>query len=255
MTGVTLSLASAALVLLCVVVGVGLQRVSGTGAGLVLAPMLTLILGPASGVLLSNVTAFVSCVLLTIAMRRNIQWRKAAVLMVACVPGAFLGALVVRSASTAWLQIIVGGMVLAAVLLIVVVAWLNRLPHHDRPWMVPATGLLGGLTNTIAGVGAPPMVIYAKLTRWSQDHFAATAQPVFMVMNVASVLVKVSTGSVTTDLPPLWLLPAAVTAALVGIGVGALVARRVSGVVAGEIALALAGLGGLTALVMGLLDL
>lgn len=246
---------AAALVLLAVFVGVGLQRVSGTGAGLVLAPMLTLIIGPASGVLITNVTTAMSCVLLTWAMRRHIEWRRALWIIAFVLPGAFLGAWVVGGVSQAWLQVLVGGLVLLAIGTIVLVAWLGRLPHYDRPWIGPASGLLGGALNTVAGVGAPPMVINAKLTRWDQRTFAATAQPVFLAMGSASVAAKLMMDSVQADLPPLWLVPAALVAVVAGIWVGTRVARTVSGHVAGEIAMALAALGGASALVRGLLEL
>lgn len=251
----TLTVTAAALVLLSVFVGVALQRVSGTGAGLVLAPMLTLIIGPDSGVLLTNATTAMSTVLLTIAMRKDIDWRQALWIMAFVLPGAFVGARIVGAVSLAWLQILVGGLVLLAILLIVTVAALGRLPHYDRPWIGPASGFLGGTLNTVAGVGAPPMVINAQLTRWEHRSFAATVQPVFLTMGISSVVAKLTMDSVRAELPPVWLLPAALVAVLVGIGVGALVARRVSGVVAGQVALALAGLGGAIALVRGLLEL
>ena len=238
-----------------IVVGVGLQRVSGTGAGLVLAPMLTLILGPDSGVLLTNIATSVSTVLLTIAMRRDVEWRAALPIMACCVPGAVLGSLVVGAVSLAWLQVLVGGLVLLAVGSTIIVAALGRLPRYDRVWLGPAAGLLGGALNTIAGVGAPPMVIHAKVTGWVQRHFAATMQPVFLTMGLSSIVTKLSMGSVSSEPPSLWLLPATLVAVLVGIWLGALVARRVSGVVAGEIAMGLAVLGGASALVRGLLEL
>lgn len=250
-----LTATTAGLVLAAVFVGVTLQRVSGTGAGLVIAPMLALLLGPAVGVLLTNITTTVTTILLTIAMRRHIQWRSALVVMAACVPGAFLGGWAVGAMSAAWLQVVVGAAVLGAVALIVVAAGLGRLPHYDRPWLWPASGFLGGALNTVAGVGAPPMVILARLTRWGQDHFAATVQPIFMAMGLSSVVAKLTLGSVEADLPPLWLLPAVVGAMLLGIWVGVVLSRRVSSVIAGEIALALAGLGGAAALVQGVLKL
>lgn len=250
----TLSATAAALVLLSVFVGVALQRVSGTGAGLVLAPMLTLIIGPDSGVLITNVTTAMSTVLLTIAMRRDIDWPRALPIMAFALPGAFLGALVVGQVSEAWLQVLVGALVLGAIGTTVLVAALGRLPHYDRPWLAPVGGFLGGTLNTIAGVGAPPMVILAKLTRWDHRSFAATAQPVFMTMGTASVLAKLSMDSVSAALPPLWIFPASIGAVVLAIWVGGLVARRVSGTVAGEIAMALAALGGLSALVRGLLQ-
>ena len=53
-------------------VGTVLQRVSGTGVGLVCAPILALLLGSAQGVLVTNATTTVSGFLIMLAVRRDI---------------------------------------------------------------------------------------------------------------------------------------------------------------------------------------
>ena len=55
-------------ILPAVVVGTILQRISGTGVGLVVAPVFTLILGGASGIFLANLTTAVSGALLTLSL-------------------------------------------------------------------------------------------------------------------------------------------------------------------------------------------
>lgn len=243
------------LVLAAIVVGALLQRVSGTGMGLVLAPMLTLLVGPGPGVLLTNATTFVSALLLTIVMRRHVDWRRALLIGAFAVPGAVVGALLVRAAPVAWLEVVVGASVVLALLLTVALAKVGRLPHVRAPWVTPSAGLLGGALNTLAGVSAPVMVVHARLVRWSQEGFAATMQPVFMTMGGLSVLAKTMLSSVDAAMPPPWLLVGMAVCVVAGIALGSWLSTRVSSQAASRTAMTLAGLGGLAALVRGALTL
>ncbi|PXA76601.1 hypothetical protein DCC26_09195, partial [Auritidibacter sp. NML120779] len=60
---------------IAVLVGTILQRLSGTGVGLVVAPVLSLVLGPAFGVLLTNMTTMVSGFLIMLSVWSSISWR------------------------------------------------------------------------------------------------------------------------------------------------------------------------------------
>lgn len=248
LTGVTIVLMVAA-----VVVGASLQRVSGTGMGLVIAPLLTLLLGAGTGVLVSNATTTVSAFLLTLAVRRRVEWRRAALIGLFALPGAVLGALVVGSVPAAALQVLVGAVVLVALGISSLVSWLGRLPHVRQPWVTPLAGLLGGAFNATAGVAAPVMVVHARLVRWSQAGFAATMQPVFMTMGALSVLAKTVVTPVVAWVPPWWVAMLALVAVVVGIGVGSALAARVSSETARRTAVVLAALGGVSAVIRGLL--
>ena len=59
-----------------VILGTVLQRVSGMGVGLVVSPTLALLLGPVTGVLLTNITTVVSAVLIGITLRHDIDWQR-----------------------------------------------------------------------------------------------------------------------------------------------------------------------------------
>ena len=80
--------------LAAVLVGTILQRVSGTGVGLVVAPVLSLLMGPGAGVLATNAATTCSGFLITLSVRRLVEWRHAAVLVAAAVPGIVAGAVV-----------------------------------------------------------------------------------------------------------------------------------------------------------------
>lgn len=244
--------ATVILMVAAVVVGAALQRVSGTGMGLVIAPLLTLLLGAGTGVLVSNATTTVSAFLLTVAVRRRVEWRRAVLIGVFALPGAILGAIVVGAVPDAGLQVLVGVVVLVALGTSSLVAWLGQLPHVRQPWVTPLAGVLGGAFNATAGVAAPVMVVHARLVRWSQEGFAATMQPVFMTMGALSVLAKTVVTPVVAWVPPWWLAALALLAVVGGIGLGSLLAERVSSETARRTAVVLAALGGASAVVRGM---
>lgn len=236
-----------------VLLGALLQRLSGTGVGLVVAPILSLLIGPGPGVLLTNATTTVSGFLIMLTVRRDVDWAIYRRLALAAVFGAVLGALIVRELSLPWLQVVVGGVVLLAVLTTVTA---RNLPHVVGNRATALAGFTGGLLNTAAGVAAPAMVIYSRLRRWPQATFAATMQPVFMTMGALSVLLKTVFGSVpASELPPWWAPLAIVALVALGAWAGGRLARVVPSRVAARLAITLALLGGASTLTRGVLQL
>ncbi|MBB3039796.1 sulfite exporter TauE/SafE family protein [Hoyosella altamirensis] len=242
-----------AAVLIAVAIGAVLQRVSGTGVGLVVAPTLAVLLGPVQGILATNIITAMSGGLITLYVWKYVDWRRYAVLAPAAVLGAVPGALVVRAVPAAWLQISIG----ALVLLTLVITYLVRtLPHLEGPVTTGLAGTAGGFFNTTAGIAAPAMVVYALVSRWDQRAFAATMNPVFMTMGLVSFLVKVAFGATGPEgLPPWWTLLAVAATVVVATFGGGLVARRVSPGMARALALSLAGAGAVVAIFRGVLAL
>lgn len=247
-----LSLATLLLAAGAILIGSTLQRLSGTGVGLVVTPVLSLILGPVAGVLMTNATTTVSGFTIMLSVRKRIQWRKAAVIIVTALPGAVVGALLVLMIPAAWLQIIIGSLVLVALILTVSTP---RLPRTGDRVTLPLAGLVGGVLNTTAGVAAPAMVIAARLTRWEQRAFGATLQPIFMFMGLFSVVTKSVMGAGVIDLPPWWVLPVVVAVVLAGVGIGTALEAKVSPLRARTLALIIAGAGGVAAVVKGIMSL
>lgn len=234
-----------------ILVGSVLQRVSGTGVGLVAAPILALLLGPATGVLVTNATTTVSGFLIMLSVRRDVDWRRYALLAPAAVLGAVPGALVVRELPPAWLQVVVGGVVLLA---LATMFGLPSLPEWRGRVPAVLAGAIGGFFNTTAGIAGPVLVIHSRLARWEQRSFAATLQPVFMTMGALSVLTKVLFDSAgAAGMPPWWVAPGVVLTVVLGVRIGGVVARRVPVSAARTTALVVAGLGGVLTLGRGLL--
>ena len=233
------------LALAAVLVGTVLQRVSGTGVGLVVAPVLSLLMGPGAGVLATNAATTCSGFLITLSVRRLVEWRHAAVLVAA--------ALVVRVVPAGWLQVAVGLVVLAG---LAITRFSPATPYASRRTAAVPAGVLGGFFNATAGVAAPAMVIYSRVTRWDQVRFAATMQPVFMGMGALSTVSKLLAGvHFSLPVPVVAALAALVATVLVGIAVGTWLSRHLSKATAQKLAMGLAATGGVVVVVRGALTL
>lgn len=239
--------------LIAVLVGSILQRVSGTGVGLVVAPVLSLLMGPATGVLVTNAATVCSGFMITLAVRRMVEWKHAAVLILSAIPGVVLGALVVRWVPAEWLQIGVGAVVLLALAI-------TKFTHtagqvNQRKAVIPA-GLIGGFFNSTAGVAAPAMVVYSRITNWDQLRFAATMQPVFMSLGALSVGSKLIAGvHFALPVPVFVAFGSLIVTIFVGITVGTWLSRRLDKAAAANLAMGLAAVGGVVVMVRGALGL
>lgn len=75
------------LVLGAVVMGAGMQRITGMGFALVAAPFLVLLLGPVEGVVLVNVCGAVTAGAIIVRVVRDIDWKRYAALTASAVLG------------------------------------------------------------------------------------------------------------------------------------------------------------------------
>jgi uncharacterized membrane protein YfcA len=244
-----------AIAAIAVVVGATLQRLSGMGVGLVVAPTLALLLGPQLGVYVTNATTVCSGFLIMLTVLREVDWKRWAIFAGVGLVGSIPGALLVRALPSGWLSVVIGAVVLGALLLTFTSPRVPHVTGRGVPPLSTAAGVLGGFLNTAAGVAGPVMVIYGRFVRWPQRDFAATMQPTFAFFGLASVATKTATGAVGVDmLPPLSLFAALVVAVVVGIWLGTVLSRRVTSEGARRLAVILAGAGALSALGRGVFE-
>lgn len=256
MTFAVLPASTVAVILVAVAVGSVLQRLCGMGVGLVVAPTLSIILGPVLGVALTNATTVVSAAVIGAALWRDVDRRRMAVILPVAVLGALPGAVLVREVPAAVLNVVVGASVCLGLALTVVIARLDRLPTVTSRWHAAGAGVVGSFLNTAAGVAAPAMVIYGALSRWEQRSFAASMQFTFLTMGLLSVVFKIAVGATPLDsLPDPRILIGIVATVLLAVVVGGRLARRVSATAARRLAVVLAGAGALVTLVRGVVGL
>src|SRR5699024_2668636 len=106
-----------AIAVIAVVVGATLQRLSGMGVGLVVAPTLALALGPQLGVFVANATTVCSGGRIRLTVLQDVGWRRWWVFAGAGLVGSSPGALLVRELSPGWLSLVIGAVVLGALVL------------------------------------------------------------------------------------------------------------------------------------------
>ncbi len=202
-----------------VLVGAGTQRVTGLGFALVASPFMVLLLGPFDGVLLINACGAVTAAIVLTQVWRDVELRKAALLLGPALPAVVLGAWVARHLPAPVLAVAVGGLVLVA--LLAVVSSERARVLRGNPGAVIA-GVGSGFLNATVGAGGPAIAVYAVSTNWAHRRFAATAQLIFAVLSTASLAAKGGRPSLTAAG---WII--VVSGLLVGIATGGLLAERI----------------------------
>lgn len=237
------------LIFIIVAVGSAMQRISGMGLGLIAGPVLAVTMGPVEGILVVNVLAFFNAAATTATVREYVDWRKFAIIGSVLILGSVPAALLVREVSGSLLQALVGGLLLIA--LAVTTFGKKYIPRAEGTAPAVVAGIAGGFMNTLAGIAGPAITVYAQASRWPQQSFAATLQPIFMVAGALSFITKILSGAGSlTDTN--WLIwPVGVLGMALGLWVGVRLSEKVSRPRARNIALILATAGGVTALVRG----
>ncbi|WP_143180320.1 sulfite exporter TauE/SafE family protein [Bowdeniella nasicola] len=231
------------------ILGGGLQRICGMGTGVVAGPILALAMGPVLGVLTTNTAAIVTAAVLTVSLRAHVDWRRVAIICVTGAIGIGIGVAVIHRVTSAWLEVVIATLLLAGLATTSIAA-------RPRPGRAPQFdalgGGIGGVMNALVGMAGPILVLDSRLTGWEQQRFAASLQPIFLFLNIGSVLAKVVPGLPPgVDLPPWWVVPIVFASVLFGAWLGGRLAPRVSSTHARTLAILVASAGCITLLVRG----
>ena len=207
------------LMMLSVVIAAATQRITGLGFALVSAPLLVLVAGPHSGVLLANMLSLVTNILVLSQTWRQVDLRRVALLAIPALCAVPVGQIVARQTPPGALMIGIGGLVFAA---LTAVRVLRRSNLFSRAGGAIGAGALSGFMNVTAGVGGPAMTLYAIGSRWPHQSFVGSMQLYFAVVNTGSIIVK--------GLPDVGAaaLIGVFGALAVGLALGHFAARRVS---------------------------
>ena len=223
--------------------GAFLQRLSGIGFSLIVAPSLALATGPRDGVALANLLAIVVALAVLATSARHVDKAKLPALVPAGLAGVVPGVIVFRVLPIGPLQAAVGivtGLGLAAVVAA------PRLRARPRLATTVGAGAVSGFTTAVAGAGGPALTVYAVATDWPQPQFAATCQLNYALQAAAALAIK--------GMPhvPLAVLATALAAVLCGLAAGHLTAARISGAWVRHLAIGLAALATLATVIRGL---
>ncbi|WSA97038.1 sulfite exporter TauE/SafE family protein [Streptomyces sp. NBC_01795] len=226
-----------------VLLGAAVQWLTGMGFALVAVPALVLLLGPAEGVVLANCAAgAISAVGLADGWRR-VRLRAMGPLVIACACTVPAGSWVAARLPEAALLSGMGALVTLAVLLVMSGA---RVPSLQGGHGALLAGGLGGFMNSSAGVGGPPVSLYAVNAGWTASEFVPNALFYGVVVNMFSVAANGVPHLTAAD----WLMT--VGGLTVGALAGKALAARVPDHRARLLVLWLALAGGLTTMGKGL---
>lgn len=153
------------LVAVAALVAAVVQAATGLGFALVLGPSLFLALDPENAIVAVTVLGLALNALVLFGERRRpvVAWPEVRPLLLAAVPGAVCGVLVLRALPKPWLQIGVGVAVLAATVLRARSRARAEAPSAGDPRARLALGFATGTLTTSAGVNGPPIALW--LTR------------------------------------------------------------------------------------------
>jgi uncharacterized membrane protein YfcA len=239
------------LVLGAVVMGAGMQRITGMGFALVAAPFLVLLLGPVEGVVLVNVCGAVTAGAIIFRVARDIDWKRYAMLAFSALAGIIPAAFLVRLVPPAVLEISIG-VTLAAGLTVLLLLKSATLPPRRR--YLFAAGGLSGFMNTAAGVGGPAVSMYSIATRWQHTSFAATMQPYFFTIGAFSLISKALTAPATFPALPWGMWVAVGASCLAGLVLGDVASKYVPTRAAQVLLIILAYQGAAATIIRGVFD-
>ncbi|ANC29672.1 Sulfite exporter TauE/SafE [Isoptericola dokdonensis DS-3] len=248
-----------ALLVLAILVGGALQRVTGMGFGLVAGPFIVLIVGPLEGVLFVNLAGAIASTVILGRVVRDVEWAKFGWLLASSLVVTVPAALLLRDVSAPVLEITVGAIVILAMTLAVVTSRLRAHGTHvvrpDARWPLTLTGMSSGVGSVAAGIGGPPVAVYAVLSDWEPKKFAATAQPYFAANALAALTAKLVLADASFPALDPWQWVVVMAAILGGLGIGEVLAPRVSAARTRQVLVALAYVGGAATLVRGAVGL
>jgi uncharacterized membrane protein YfcA len=245
----------AVVLIVAVLIGALLQRITGMGLGLVAGPVLSVTLGPAAGVTVVNGLSVVNAANNAWAVWARTDWRRFAYLAGGLVLGSVPAAFVVTAIDGPWLLLTVGLLVMVA--LSVTIVKTDRLavsPRARVPMIV--TGVAGGFMSTLVGIAAPAFTIYSRITGWDYRDFVATLHPVILIANAVSFIVKlIVLGGVDVSGLPWWIWVVALVTIFIGAWFGDRLNDRMSSEGMRKLATLLAFAGAITLLVQGIIEL
>jgi uncharacterized protein len=225
-----------------VLVGALAQRLTGIGFSLIVAPALTLAIGPSAGVGLTNLLTLLVAFAVLVTSGCRVDVARSLLLVPAGLMGVLLGSILVHLLPARPLQVAVGA--IAGLGLLAVVA-APRLRVRPSRAVTVCAGAASGLTTALAGAGGPALTVYAVATHWPQQEFIATGQLNYAIQAALALSIK---G--VPSFPAAW-FPGAATAILAGLAAGAYLASRTSGHRARQATIVLAGLAALATVIAG----
>lgn len=224
-----------------VVLASGLQRLTGVGFAMMMAPFLVVMIGPHGGVMLTALLAIIAPALMIPQVWNEIEWRRLAIIApVAILVMPFFGWLA-DTTPQGPLYIVVAILVILGLSASLIVSRINAVADGSTTQALTGLGVGGGVV--LAGVGGPAITIFAVLSRWEIRSFAATMQPLWALMSIGGFLTKLTFSGNELPTLPWWFWLGSLVAILIGMRIATAVRLWVNDHLARRIVIVLAFLG------------
>jgi len=204
----------------------GLAKSGLPGLGILGIPLVALVIPGRASTGLILPMLIIGDVFAVSYYHRSAQWVHFWRLMPWAVAGVGIGSVAMNHVSDAMMGPVIGGIVLAMLALHFWRRWQGGAETVPTHWSFAAgMGLLGGITTMMANAAGPIMFIYLLAMRLPKNEFLGTGAWYFLVVNWIKVPFSVGLGLISAESLRLnlFLAPAIVTGALVGV----VVARRI----------------------------
>jgi uncharacterized membrane protein YfcA len=200
-------------VAVAVIAGTTAQSVVGFGFALLVVPILSVVAGPQTAVVVMTSIGVPMTFANAVRWRRDLERRSFLVVSAAAFAGMPLGTLVLTRADERTLTLVVGVTVLA----FTVALWRGLQLPPGRTTELTAGALSGALATSV-GTNGPPLVVAFHATGMAPEPFRATLAAAFAVQGSIALATFWAAGLVDTDVGRAWLVgvPAAVIGALTG---------------------------------------
>lgn len=213
--------------ILCLVFGTAVvQRVTGSGFGLVLAPFLVLMIGAREGVMLANFLSIFAPMFVMWRTWRLVEWHRLLWLLIPALVIMPPAAWVSLQAHEGILYLAVGLAVISGLIVSVTIHRINR--RIDGPVVRSLTGAAVGAGTVLVGVGAPATAIYTVLSRWPITVMIATVQPLWMIASLTSFSTKWALDDGQLPALPWWAWLGTLVMILAGMYAGEWLQRRMN---------------------------
>lgn len=227
-----------------------LQRLTGLGFSMMLAPFLVVILGPHGGVMLTNLLAFLGPLMVIPAVWKDIEWRRLLIIAPVTVLSMPFFGWVAANSPHGPLYIVVASLVLIGLSLSAIASRTSA--YVDGPVTRGLTGIGAGGGVILAGVGGPAMTMYAVLSQWDVRKFAATLQPFWVLVSITGFLTKSAFSSEEIPVFPWWFWLSSLVVIVAGVRLGTSISHRIKDASARRLVIALAFAGALLSLILGI---
>lgn len=210
-------------------IGMITQRILGFSLGMFLTPILLVFFNPPVSITVSLFAGTFACAILLYNSRHSFElaWGIIFRLFIVAIPGLLLGSYIVTRIDKAWLQIIIGVLIIVS---IVIQEYFFPKPTRSLGISrgVSLTGFTAGFLNGTAAMAAPPLVMYMRSHVASPNQIRQNLAVAFILMNTVSMVAihLFKPDSLTSSGITVFLL--LVPIAIVGNVVGQLIATKIN---------------------------